>query len=694
MAPGLETTLASWAIVSGLGIAALGGVSLLGGRSRPWGALPLGLFAISWGLNIAFGNVPRLIEDVALAREFLLASLVTLFPLAFFLVEFARQQAGPEGRAPFWQGMRGLTALLAVGSALLFVVEPKLFLEEVSTSPIGIVADWGPMWMVLKIAFFASLGLALWALFRGLERAPTARVGHRSSIMAIGLSLYVAYASGQNLSFFVSWIPVFGASSDSVPFVILFGGLTLLVSYLIVQAKRRLNRARGPVDTRLARGVLASLVIPLVWGLGEGYVALTQAPRFDTAGVWRLAGLGVVTYGIVRWRVVDLPNRTRKAAASSLGASGALAGGATAYGVTSLAATTIAWPLAAGALATTLGLAPALSYARNLLGVDDERSGQDGDDLYGKRVEAYRAALEASIARGTLDEDEPFLESLRERFGLGEEADQVLRHLARQAVVMPTGRDVEGAYERLRLLGEGGAGRTWLARDRSRDRLVVLKEPIARWQTDEALMERALEEARAAARVDHPNVVQVHEVVEDEGTPVIVMEYVDGGSLEDLLRDKGVIRWQRAVGITLDALAGLSALHTKGLVHRDVKPANVLLTGEGRAKVADLGIAQQTGGGDTLVDTEGEPAGTPMYMAPEVRAGQAHDETSEVYACGALLHEMLYGSPPGRDQVVTADNEVPQPLKAVVAAATAQDPSSRYATVDAFAEALEEVRGR
>lgn len=694
MMPGLETTIAAWAIVSGLGIAALGGVSLMGGRSRPWGALPLGLFAITWGLHISFGNAPSIVEDIEIARELLLASLVTLFPLAFFLVEFGRQNAGREGQHLPWQSLRVLTAILAVGSAFLFVARPHLFLEGVSMGSTGVLADWGVGWTVLQFALFGGLGLALWALFRGLDQAPTPRLVHRSSLLLIGLGLYVSYTAGHNLSFYTAWIAEFQASSENVPFAILFAALTLLVGYLLVRSWGRLDRARGPAETRLARGVLASLAIPLVWGLGEGYVALTQAPRFDTAGVWRLAGLAIVTYGVVRWRVVDLPSRARSAAASSLGASGALAGGATAYGVTSLAATTIAWPLAAGALATTLGLAPALRYARNLLGVDDARSGQDGDDLYGKRVEAYRAALEASIARGTLEEDEPFLESLRERFGLGEEADQVLRHLARQAVVMPSGRDVEGAYERLRLLGEGGAGRTWLARDRARDRLVVLKEPIARWQTDEALMERALEEARAAARVDHPNVVQVHEVVQDEGTPVIVMEYVDGGSLEDLLRNKGVIRWQRAVGITLDVLAGLSALHTKGLVHRDVKPANVLLTGEGRAKVADLGIAQQAGGGDTLVDTGGEPAGTPMYMAPEVRAGQQHDETSEVYACGALLHEMLYGSPPGRDQVVTADNEVPQPLKAVVAEATAQDPASRYATVDVFVEALEEVRGR
>ncbi len=687
-----ETLVAAWAMLSGLAIAVLGLASIRGGRSRPWGAMPLGLFAIVWGINLISGNAARIVDDVAFGSDLVLISLVTLFPLPYFLIEFARQQT-QDPDLPAWQAARVLTAGLAFGSVGLFIFQPELFLLDVQdASSGGLFAVWGPMWVLLKVAFFGALGVTLLALVRGLRQAPTPRVGLRAGLLTAGFGLYVGYAAGFNAASFTRWLVTFETTATNLIFACLFLALSAAVVYAAVVAGQRRPDGWPAGGRRATRGIQVALLAPLIWGVLEASTLGVLAPRLDTAGLWRLAGIGVLAYGLARWRIFDLPQRARRAAASSAGATGALAGGATAYGMASVIPLAPVFAVLGGLLFTGISWGPAVKTARRLLGVDPDEPDQDEEVLYGQRLDAYRAALEASIARGTLEQDEPFLEALRERFGIGQEGDQVLRHFAKQAVVLPSDRTVDQAYERLRLLGQGGGGRTWLARDRARDRLVVLKEPLAHWVDDEALQQRILDEARAAARVQHPNVVRCHEVVDDDGTPVIVMEYIDGGSLDEVLRSKGVLRWQRARSILLDVLQGLRAVHGAGLIHRDIKPANILLTGEGQAKIADFGIAEQQGQGDTIVETQGRQAGTPAYMAPEVAKGRPHTEASDVYACGAVLHEALYGSPPSRTPTVEAANPVPEPLRAVISKATSRDPSSRYPNAQAFHGALDSVR--
>src|SRR5581483_7230907 len=270
-------------------------------------------------------------------------------------------------------------------------------------------------------------------------------------------------------------------------------------------------------------------------------------------------------------------------------------------------------------------LFPAVRFTRRLFGVQPRTSTRAADDaVYGQRIDAYRAALEASFARDSMEEDADFLGALRERFGISEAEDRVLRHYAKSSVIVARDRKASEAFERLRLLGEGGGGRTWLARDRQRDRLVVLKEPLQQWQQDPQTREAVLREARLAAKVRHPNVVSVEEVVEGKGSPIIVMEYLEGGSLSDLLRSRGTLPWREAVPLVIDVARGLEAVHSAGIVHRDVKPSNILLNGEGAPKVADFGIALPVVSTRTVLDVGSTArAGTLFYMAPEVRAGMS-----------------------------------------------------------------------
>ena len=454
------------------------------------------------------------------------------------------------------------------------------------------------------------------------------------------------------------------------------------------------REAGHALDRRTLRQTAWALSIPLGLGLVEGALSLVYTDDFYTIGLWRLAGVGVIVYGLLRWRVHDLPQRAATAASSAGGVALATAAGALAFGVGLAASPSLALPSTFAALIAGGSLFPAVRFTRRLFGVQPRTSTRAADDaVYGQRIDAYRAALEASFARDSMEEDADFLGALRERFGISEAEDRVLRHYAKSSVIVARDRKASEAFERLRLLGEGGGGRTWLARDRQRDRLVVLKEPLQQWQQDPQTREAVLREARLAAKVRHPNVVSVEEVVEGKGSPIIVMEYLEGGSLSDLLRSRGTLPWREAVPLVIDVARGLEAVHSAGIVHRDVKPSNILLNGEGAPKVADFGIALPVVSTRTVLDVGSTArAGTLFYMAPEVRAGMsAGDRRADVYACAAVLHECLYGAPPGANAPVILRSDVPPALSALLARALAERPEERVPTARALAEDLSRV---
>src|SRR4051794_8744299 len=207
-----------------------------------------------------------------------------------------------------------------------------------------------------------------------------------------------------------------------------------------------------------------------------------------------------------------------------------------------------------------------------------------------------------------------------------------------------------GRYRLVELLGEGGMGRVWLARDETLERDVAVKEgdlpaELPGVDRDEA-RRRTLREARSAARLSHPNAVQVYDVLEADGRPWIVMEHVPSRSLQRVIREEGPLDPRRAAGIGLQVLAALRAAHRAGVQHRDVKPANVLL-GEGdRAVLTDFGIA--TIENDGLVTGSGVVLGSPEYMPPErVRRGRT-EPASDLWSLGATLYAAVEGHSPYR----------------------------------------------
>ena len=207
----------------------------------------------------------------------------------------------------------------------------------------------------------------------------------------------------------------------------------------------------------------------------------------------------------------------------------------------------------------------------------------------------------------------------------------------------------------------------FLGRDQLLDRLVAVKVLFPEFATDPSFVERFRREAQAAANLNQPNVVGVYDWGQENSTYYIVMEYVEGRSLAEIIRSEGPLHPDRAADIAIDISSALTFAHRNGVVHRDIKPGNVLITAAGQVKVTDFGIARALTGSssDDLTQT-GSVMGTATYLSPEQAQGQPADPRSDVYSLSVVLYEMLTTRPPftGETPVSIAYKhvqEVPQP---------------------------------
>ena len=261
-------------------------------------------------------------------------------------------------------------------------------------------------------------------------------------------------------------------------------------------------------------------------------------------------------------------------------------------------------------------------------------------------------------------------------------------------------------YEVGRLLGAGGMAEVFEGRDRLLARRVAIKVPLSQHAHDPEFAQRFRREAQAAASLSHPGVVAVYDTGSENGTHFIVMEYVDGRTLKEVIRDEAPLYPDRAAEICADVCAALAAAHARGLVHRDVKPANIMLLPDGRVKLMDLGIARAAAG-ETVTQTAAM-LGTAQYLSPEQAQGQTVDFRSDLYSLGCCLYEMLTGTVPFRgatpvaiayrhvreDPVVPRllNPDIPPALEAVCLKAMAKLPDNRYQTAAEFRADLERVR--
>jgi eukaryotic-like serine/threonine-protein kinase len=266
------------------------------------------------------------------------------------------------------------------------------------------------------------------------------------------------------------------------------------------------------------------------------------------------------------------------------------------------------------------------------------------------------------------------------------------------------GEVLSDRYEVEELVGTGGMSSVFRAHDRLLDRKVALKVLHPQYSEDEEYVERFRREARAVAALSHPNIVTVIDRGEHEGRQFIVFEYIDGENLKGLIQRRGPAPVTTALELAMQIARGLSFAHQQGLVHRDVKPQNVLLNGDGQAKVTDFGIARSLDVQHGMTQT-GTVLGTSDYIAPEQAQGQRVDEHTDVYSLGVVLYEMLTTEVPfpGENFVAVAMrhiNEEPPSIRdkrpdvsprfeAAVQRAMAKRPEDRFQTMADFCRELE-----
>ena len=268
------------------------------------------------------------------------------------------------------------------------------------------------------------------------------------------------------------------------------------------------------------------------------------------------------------------------------------------------------------------------------------------------------------------------------------------------------GSELGERYELGHQLGSGGMATVYLAYDRLLDREVAVKVLADRFAQDPAFVERFRREASAAAGLNHPNIVAVYDRGEAESTYYIVMEYLSGPDLKKVIREQGPLDPAVAVDNALQILSALTAAHGAGIVHRDIKPQNVMVGEDGRLRVADFGIARADA--DQQMTEAGSVIGTAQYLSPEQAQGEETTAASDTYAVGIVLYEMLTGRVPfDGDRPVTVamkqineppipprvfESGIPHELDAAVLKSLSKRPEDRFTTADEFSAALLDIR--
>jgi hypothetical protein len=296
------------------------------------------------------------------------------------------------------------------------------------------------------------------------------------------------------------------------------------------------------------------------------------------------------------------------------------------------------------------------------------------------RIDAYRAAVEQAVEEDRVLGSDPRLRRLREELEIDDRTAHVLERMAGSTASggpLQPGETIDGRYRIDAFVSRGAAGRIFRAHDELLDRDVAIKELLHGGPHESA---RALEEARLAGRLEHPNIVTLHDVVTRPGASLLVTEFVTGPTLSDRLEDRGPFGLDELMDVVDGILSGLEAVHDQEVVHGDLKPANVLLAEGEVPKIADFGTSRVADGGTRhALGDERAHEGTPAYMAPEQKRGQPPTVASDLYAVATLTDEI-------------AEHPLPEPIERVLGVARARDPDDRYRSATEMREALREAQ--
>lgn len=594
----------------------------------------------------------------------------------------------------------------SVGRALgLFVPAAVLMVFAVTVPAGGLGASVSPYVVAreayLVVYYLVALGLIAeaWRLERDASRRRMMR------LLTIAFAVMVLPRIGPAVqSFGVGWSPI--------AFVVTFGAFFVAWAYLAYMARGDPTFAREVHRTAAVTGGLVALVVatwvPAV--LFDLQVGLVYSSRWVVFGA-------LVSYAILRHQVFDIDLRlARGATVAMVGLVVAAAFFAVHTGVR-MAAPTLAEPGPSffGALVGVGITVPAFRLVKAAAAPLVPQGAEASVWLHRRKLEVYGAALATVMEEGRDPESDRELARMRKDMGLSQREHRDLRSLAEAEARI--GHQAFAAFRRGALVGDryrvadqiggGRHARAYRAEDTRTGEPVVLKELRPEWSSDPRVRARFDQEGEILLRHDHPHLVRVRARFEAARSPCLVLDWCPGGSLRDRLQ-AGPLSLEEAVRFADGMLAGLDALHADGVVHRDVKPGNVLFDADGRVRLSDLGIAHAATADEelTLVTSEGAQPGTLAYMSPEqARSGEV-DRSADLYAVGAVLFEMLTGRPPvevhglsefeARDRVHRtrprfAHPAVPPALAKVLKRAMAAAPTARYRRASTFREALAEA---
>jgi len=291
--------------------------------------------------------------------------------------------------------------------------------------------------------------------------------------------------------------------------------------------------------------------------------------------------------------------------------------------------------------------------------------------------------------------------TLAEQYGPASARTPASRLFGERRMLQP-GTVLAGRYEILEMLGEGGMGAVYKARDRELTRTVALKIIRPDLVRNPAIAERFKQELRLSHQVTHKNVIRIYDLGEGEGVKFITMEYIEGKDLRALIREKKKLAPEETVLVIQQVCQALDAAHSVGVIHRDLKPQNIMQDGSGRIVVMDFGLAR-TLQGDGMTQT-GALLGTVEYMSPEQALGKQLDQRSDIFALGLIFYELLTGKKPfvaesdiaslvkrTRERatpVSDVDRQIPGALSGIVSKCLEQDPTARFASIQELAEEI------
>ncbi|HEV8360344.1 MAG TPA: serine/threonine-protein kinase [Candidatus Thermoplasmatota archaeon] len=692
--------------------AALGLWVLLAAPRRNLNRALAALLLLWAGSSVVF----QLMRDAATADAFTAyraaASLYEVpSPFLFLLIADELFLPKPRSRAR-WLALGALAFYTALVAAL-FLAYPWGTETLVLVSPDGApllqegLVSFGPALTLLpSVQGLAIAATEAWLVVAAVRAGAAAPAGSLLRRQAAMVAVAVGFLTGHTAGLFLGALVNPPLVPPSLAVVVLGAGAGLAALGASLYALLRLGWG---LQGRARVLVSALLVLPLAAGFYD-YARGVLLPQLALPGynstrfIWLTAFAVGLAVAILRFDLasVGTARSERKATLTTALLVTGVAGVAAGLVVSALGASPTG--IGAGLLVVAAPASLALPPLRRARATLQRLVSLDARDpaLHRERARAYAAALRASPSAG---QDDRALRALRAELGLTARDHALLMSVLEEAPgALGPGRLVLGRYRVLRELGRGGFGEAFLARDERGARDVVLKRLRGDRRRDADALRRFRKEARLAGLLEHPHIVQVLGLEDAGGEPLLVMEYAPGGSLADRLR-AGPLPEPEALRVGLEVLDALGALHQRGIVHRDVKPSNILFDAEGRAKLGDFTIAREVVSGETRGGAPGL-VGTFPYLAPEQARGLAVGPAADLYALAATLYESVAGAPPfdteGKSEydatalVTQRAPSMPVPrasaaLTDVLARGLAKDAAARHPDAAAMARALRGV---